>query len=123
MNIISIRLYRTSSLFKTHFNVLSAKKLLLYYSNVSVVEIFIPCSRVVEILHHYTFFFQNLGAHSLGDANDFVGFPGKGLKCTVTNIDISNTAPDESTVDIEVQGIPVDQVNIPKPNLGKITFK
>eukprot|EP00111_Clytia_hemisphaerica_P000292 TCONS_00000743-protein len=66
---------------------------------------------------------ENLGSHSLGDADDFEGFPGKGLKCTVTNIDISNTAPDQSTVDIEVSGIPVDKVNVPKPNIGSIRSK
>lgn len=58
---------------------------------------------------------ENLGTNCLGEAKEFTGYPGKGLKCVVSNIDVSGSTPDDEYLDVEVQGFNVDQVNVKQP--------
>lgn len=59
---------------------------------------------------------QDLGSNCLGEATEFSGVPGKGLRCCVTNIDVSNISIQQSHLKVEVAHVAVDNVNIQTPS-------
>ena len=58
----------------------------------------------------------------LGEAKEFMNYPGKGIICVVSGIDVSNTSPQPPPLDVEVNGFQIDKMEIQQSSFNKGIF-